>query len=112
MRFVRLPILILAALSLSACGVFGGKKDVDELPLELLPIETTVKLRREWSTRLGDDAENLRVALRPSSDGTRLYAASIDGNVHAMIRQAARNSGPRSWILTCLPGRHSLKNRI
>lgn len=93
MRVLRSAILAVLAMSVTACGVFSGKKDADELPLELLPIEASVNLRREWSTKLGDDAENLRVALRPGSDGTRIYAASIDGNVHAI----EPSTGDKLW---------------
>lgn len=53
-------------------------------PTELVDIETTVDVKRVWSTKIGDGAEFLLVALRPASDGNRLYAASRDGNVVAL----------------------------
>ena len=75
--------LVLAALALSACGMFGD--DEEELePLELVDIETKIKVQRLWSTKVGDGAEFLRVALQPAGDGNRLYAASRDGNVLAL----------------------------
>lgn len=85
--------LALAALALSACGIFGGDDDEELEPLELVDIETKIKVRREWSTRVGDGAEFLRVALQPAGDGNRIYAASRDGNVVALDAQ----SGKAAW---------------
>ena len=83
--------LLLMSLSLAGCGLFGGD---DELkPAELLDFETRVKIKRLWSVRLGDEAEFLRVALRPAGDGNRIYAASVDGNVSAFDPE----TGKRIW---------------
>lgn len=69
-------------LGLSACGLFGD--DDEELePAELIDFETKVPIKKLWSAKVGDDAEFLRVALRPVGDGNRIYAASFDGNVTA-----------------------------
>ena len=72
-----------AVLLLSACGLFGD--DDEELePAELIDFETKVPVKRLWSTKVGSDAEFLRVALRPVGDGNRIYAASVNGNVVAL----------------------------
>ena len=72
-----------AALLLSACGLFGD--DDEELePAELIEFEVKVPVKRLWSTKVGSDAEFLRVALRPVGDGNRIYAASVNGNVVAL----------------------------
>ncbi len=72
-----------AALLLSACGLFGD--DDEELePAELIEFEARVPVKRLWSTKVGSDAEFLRVALRPVGDGNRIYAASVNGNVVAL----------------------------
>ncbi len=76
--------LIMAALALSACGMFGGDDEEELEPVKLVDIETKVKVRRLWNTRVGASAEFLRVALQPASDGARIYAASRDGNVVAL----------------------------
>lgn len=69
------------SLCIAACGLFG---DDDELqPAELLDFDTRITIKRIWSAKLGDDAEFLRIALRPAGDGSRIYAASVDGNVSA-----------------------------
>ena len=76
--------VISAATLLSSCGIFGGSDDDEETtPKELVDIVTTVTVKRLWSAKIGDEAEFLRVALRPAGDGNRIYAASRDGNVVA-----------------------------
>jgi len=81
-RAARNLLVLSVVLGLSACGLFGD--DDEELePAELIEFETKVPIKKLWSARLGDDAEFLRVALRPVGDGNRIYAASLDGNVIA-----------------------------
>lgn len=87
----RLAILA-AAMALSACGMFGDKEDKELEPLELVDIDAKIDIRRLWNTKLGDDAEFLRVALRPSGDGNRIYAASRDGNVVALDPETGRQA--------------------
>lgn len=83
----------LAAVLLSSCGIFGGDDEEKELePLELVDIETKINIRRLWRARIGDDAEFLRVALRPAGDGNRIYAASRDGNVVAFDPESGREA--------------------
>lgn len=84
--------LVAAALIFSGCGFLGDKPEVIE-PAELVDIETTVDVRKLWSTKLGDDAEFLRVSLRPTGDGNNVYAASRDGNVLALNAE----SGKQVW---------------
>jgi outer membrane protein assembly factor BamB len=85
-------LVVSIALGLSACGLFGD--DDEELePAELIEFETTVPIKKLWSAKLGSDAEYLRVALRPISDGNRVYAASFNGNVIAF----SPDSGKQVW---------------
>lgn len=81
-RAARNLLVTSLVLGLSACGLFGD--DDEELePAELIDFETKVPIKKLWSAKLGDDAEFLRIALRPVGDGNRIYAASFDGNVSA-----------------------------
>ena len=63
-------------------------------PLELQPIEETLDVRQIWSESVGAGTEFLRVALNPSGDGSRVYAASHDGNVGAFNPE----NGQRFWV--------------
>jgi outer membrane protein assembly factor BamB len=84
--------MFLAMAGIAGCGLFGD--DDEELePAELIKIETKVPIKKLWSKKLGDDAEYLRVALRPVGDGNRIYAASFDGNVYAFNPE----NGKQAW---------------
>lgn len=81
---VRNLVLMLAVVSVASCSWFGGDDDKELEPMKLTNIVTSVSIQRIWSVKIGKEAEFLRVALRPSGDGNRLYAASRDGNVVAL----------------------------
>jgi len=83
-------VLVLAvALALAACGLFGD--DDEELkPAELIDFDAKLPVKKLWSAKLGDDAEFLRMALRPVGDGNRIYAASVNGNVFAFDPENGR----------------------
>jgi outer membrane protein assembly factor BamB len=92
--FARLGGLIAASVVLSACSIFGGDDDDEELePLPLQDIEETLDVRRLWSGKIGGGSEFLRIGLNPSTDGERLYAASYDGKVVALNP----DNGDRIW---------------
>jgi len=78
----RIISLIAVTSLLASCGLFGDKEEELE-PMELVDFAETLKIRKIWSAKVGDDAEFLRVALQPAGDGNRIYAASYDGNVTA-----------------------------
>jgi outer membrane protein assembly factor BamB len=91
-ELARILLLVLAMAGVAGCGLFGD--DDEELePAELIDIETKVPIKKLWSKKLGDDAEYLRVALRPAGDGNRIYAASFDGNVYAFDPE----NGKQAW---------------
>jgi outer membrane protein assembly factor BamB len=73
---------MVATVLVAGCSVFGDKDDSLE-PMELVHIDETVKIRKIWSAKLGSGSESLRLALRPTGDGNRIYAASRDGKVSA-----------------------------
>lgn len=88
----RLVGLLSATSLLVSCGIFGDD-DKELEPKELVKFKQTLKVKRLWSAKLGDDSEFLRIALRPAGDGNRIYAASHDGVVSAFDPQ----SGKRIW---------------
>jgi outer membrane protein assembly factor BamB len=87
---VRTVSLVAATILLSACGMFDKDEDKELEPTELVDIETKIDVRRVWSTNIGRGAEFLRVALQPAGDGTRIYAASRDGNVVALDPESGK----------------------
>ena len=80
------------ALLIAGCGLFGDDEE-ELLPQELVGFEATVEVRRIWSAKVGGESEYLRVGLRPSGDGSRIYAASRDGRVAAFDPE----SGDTLW---------------
>jgi outer membrane protein assembly factor BamB len=74
---------------LTSCGIFSDKDD-DLEPKKLVNIKQTLKIKRLWSAKVGDESEFLRIALRPVGDGSRIYTASYDGVVSAFDPQSGR----------------------
>ncbi len=91
-KAVRIIGLIAVGSLLASCGLFGDKDEELE-PMELVDIDQVVKVKRIWSSKVGGKSEFLRVALRPTTDGSRIYAASQDGNVTAYDPE----SGKQIW---------------
>ncbi len=83
MRYRLAGLLPLSALALSGCGLFGGGDEAVAPPVELVDFTPTLDIRRVLSADLGGGAEELRLALAPAGDGSRIFAASRDGRVHA-----------------------------
>jgi len=91
MRVGRNAVVLAVALALAACGLFGD--DDEKLkPAELIDFDAKLPVKKLWSAKLGDDAEFLRMALRPVGDGNRIYAASVDGNVFAFDPESGRQA--------------------
>lgn len=82
MRFLRLVAMSVAVL-VSGCSIFGGGDDEAEPPMALTDFSTSVDLKRVMSSGIGDSGENLRLALRPTGDGSRVYFANAKGDVLA-----------------------------
>ena len=92
-RNATLALLAVAlALPNAGCSVFGGDEDANP-PAELTDFKATLRVKKIWGAGLGDDSEFLRLALQPSSDGARIFAAAHDGNVSAFDAV----NGKRLW---------------
>lgn len=92
-NFTRIFAVTGSCMALAACSLFGYDKDPDLEPAKLIKFKPTIEIKRLWTAKLGDDSEFLRLALRPAGDGSRIYAASRDGNVSAFDPV----SGKRIW---------------
>lgn len=93
MRRYTLLAMMLCSLLLSGCGIFGGDKDKELEPRELVNFRQTLPVDRLWSVGVGGGSELLRLALTPAGNGDRVFAASHDGVVSAF--EAA--TGRRIW---------------
>lgn len=92
-RSWQLVALLLAPALLGGCSLFKDKVDENLKPAKLVDFDETIRVRRVWSARLGDDAKFLRLGLRPAGDGRRIYAASADGKISAFDP----DNGRRQW---------------
>ncbi len=76
---MRLTALAIAAMLAAGCASKGNL----EPPAELVSFESTLAVKRLWSTGLGGN-DDTRVALAPAFDGERLFAAGNGGRVVAL----------------------------
>jgi len=88
----RISSLIIAALLLSSCSLFGDKEEKLE-PKELVKLQNRLNIKKLWSSNVGGASEFLLVGLRPVGDGNSIYAASQDGKVIAVDPE----SGKQRW---------------
>jgi outer membrane protein assembly factor BamB len=112
-RRVLVLAVALAVASASGCGtvskitgMFGSKKGKANDPAELVDIVPTVQVSRLWSTDLGDGEGKRWLRLRPSVDGSRVYAVDDGGRLRAIDAgtgrglweaQAVELKGERDW---------------
>ena len=92
----RLMAVLLLA-SVSACSTVQGWFDSDDedptAPVELVDIESTIKIKKLWSTGIGNGQGKGLYKIQPVIDGDRIYAASADGEVFAIDR----GNGKKIW---------------
>ena len=88
----KLQLLVALGLvfSLSACSTVQGWFDSDDedptAPVDLVDINETVKIKKRWSTGVGNGQGKGLYKLQPVISGTTIYAASADGEVKAINR--------------------------
>lgn len=76
-------MLAVGVVLLSGCSIFGGGDEEVDPPMALTDFSESVRLKRVLSGSVGDSGENLRLALRPAGDGSRVYFANAKGEVIA-----------------------------
>ena len=92
-RGILVAFAALSLVGVAGCSLFGGDDEEELEPTELLDFEESLKVRQLWSSRVGKGTEFLRLGLTPAGDGSRIFAASYDGNVVALNA----TNGRREW---------------
>ena len=81
---------LLLVLSITGCSTISGWFEVDDedptAPVDLIDIEQTVKIKKLWSTGVGDGQGDGLYKLQPVMAGDIIYAAGADGEVKAVDR--------------------------
>ena len=90
MNVLRWLLPVLLSLSLGACSTVSGWFDIDDDdptdPVPLVDIDQTIKIKKLWSTGVGNGQGKGLYRLQPVIDGDRIYAASAEGEVKAVER--------------------------
>lgn len=97
-RLKRLGLCLAMTMFLSGCSTVGGwfssdSDDEEGAPAPLVDISEEVRIKRLWSTSVGDGQGEGYYHLRPALDGDRIYAAGSDGVVVAL----QSDDGDRLW---------------
>jgi outer membrane protein assembly factor BamB len=94
------PARLVALVALVALVGCGRSKDTSEPPAELVELEPTIEIDTLWSNKVGGKSERLRLGLRPTTDGARIFAGAYDGQVASFDAE----SGDEAWsVKTELP---------
>ena len=85
--------LLLCVLLISGCSWFGGDDEDEIKPAELVKFEQQVKIKKQWSTKVGGGNKTFWTSLRPAANDEAVFAADHDGKVSAIDIA----SGKRLW---------------
>jgi outer membrane protein assembly factor BamB len=98
-RTLRLVAVVACCVALAGCGTirgwFGGNKTEEKPtePAKLVDFTASATVSRLWSASAGKGERRLGLQQRPAISGGRVYAAAVDGGVHAFDLQ----TGARAW---------------
>ena len=97
MRLFRLLTTSVLLLLISGCSTFqewfGSEEEDATAPVELERIDTKVKLKKQWSSKIGDGQGDGFYKITPTLVDGVLYVASSDGEVAAI----SADDGDRLW---------------
>ena len=97
MKLVRLLTTSVLLLLISGCSTFqewfGSEEEDATAPVELERIDTKVKLKKQWSAKIGDGQGDGFYKITPTLVDGVLYVASSDGEVAAI----SAADGDRLW---------------
>lgn len=92
---IRPAFILLIALLVSGCSIFGDDDEPIDPPAELTDFDAAFRVSREWEIRIGAGTEYLMLGLSPAVQGGRVYAGTHDGKVIAVDLE----SGNRAWAV-------------
>jgi outer membrane protein assembly factor BamB len=75
--------LVIALVCAAVAAGCAGKKDRSEPPAELVSFESTLRVDKVWSSKVGGGTERLRLGLAPATDGALIFAGAHDGKAAA-----------------------------
>ena len=97
MKLFRLLTTSVLLLLISGCSAFqewfGSEEEDATAPVELERIDTKVKLKKQWSSKIGDGQGDGFYKITPTLVDGVLYVASSDGEVAAI----SADDGDRLW---------------
>ena len=97
MKLFRLLTTSVLLLLISGCSTFqewfGSEEEDATAPVELERMDTKVKLKKQWSTKIGDGQGDGFYKITPTLVDGVLYVASSDGEVAAI----SAADGDRLW---------------
>ena len=97
MKLFRLLTTSVLLLLISGCSTFqewfGSEEEDATAPVELERIDTKVKLKKQWSIKIGDGQGDGFYKITPTLVDGVLYVASSDGEVAAI----SAADGGRLW---------------
>lgn len=76
--------LLLCGLLISGCSWFGGDDEDEIKPAELVKFEQQVKIKKQWSTKVGGGNKKFWSSLRPAASSDTVFAADHEGKVSAI----------------------------
>lgn len=85
--------LLLCALLISGCSWFGGDDEDEIKPAELVKFDQQVKIKKQWSTKVGGGNKQFWNSLRPATNGDSVFAADHEGKISAIDVA----TGKRRW---------------
>ena len=85
--------LLLCALLLSGCSWFGGDDEDEIKPAELVKFDQQVKIKKQWSTKIGGGNKQFWNSLRPAANSDTVFAADHEGKISAFNVA----TGKRRW---------------
>lgn len=92
----RALLLALCALSLQSCSWFRNWGDPEPGdPAELVEFDATVKVKKVWSTSVGDGMGKQGLAMAPVYVDGKLYAADYEGRLMALDAE----NGKKIWSI-------------